>query len=80
MKLMDDADLDKLLRNPVLTALGSLQAEFAVYGSSFVRYRPEVLPFAAVPEEGTEVDADELLAHGTVILPIRPAEDRRRRV
>jgi GNAT superfamily N-acetyltransferase len=66
VKLMDDADFDKLLRNPVLTALGSLQAEFAVCGSSFVRYRPEVLPFAAVPEEGTEVDADELLAHGSV--------------
>jgi GNAT superfamily N-acetyltransferase len=63
---MDDADFDELLRNPVLTALGSLQVKFAMHGSSFVRYRPEVLPFAAVPEEGTEVDADELLAHGTV--------------
>ena len=63
---MDDADSDELLRNPVLMALGSLQVKFAMHGSSFVRYRPEVLPFAAVPEEGTEVDADELLAHGTV--------------
>ena len=63
---MNDADCDELLRNPVLTALSSLQVEFAMHGSSFIRYRPEVLPFAAVREEDTEVDADELLAHGTV--------------
>ena len=56
----------QLLSNPVLFALTSLQRDFAVQGSSFVRYKPQVLPFAAVHEEGAEVLADELLAHGPV--------------
>ena len=63
--MIDDSSA-QLLCNPVLFALTSLQRDFAVQGSSFVRYKPEVLPFAAVDEEGAEVLADELLAHGPV--------------
>lgn len=64
--MIDDGSA-QMLSNPVLFALDSLQREFCVRGTSFVRYRPQVLPFAAVTEEGTEVMADEVLAHGPIL-------------
>jgi ribosomal protein S18 acetylase RimI-like enzyme len=46
------------LRNPFYAALTTLQSDFAEHmGNGVLRYRPEVLPFAAVAEACTVVDA-----------------------
>jgi ribosomal protein S18 acetylase RimI-like enzyme len=53
------------LFNPVWQALTGTQREFVQEGSSFLRYQPDVLPFAAVPEAGMPVPMDDELASGT---------------
>lgn len=53
------------LTNPVWAALTGEQAAFSIE-TSCLRYSPEVLPFAAVPEAGTVVEVDPEVAFGPV--------------
>jgi ribosomal protein S18 acetylase RimI-like enzyme len=54
------------LFNPVWTALTGKQKDFARSGSSLLRYQPDVLPFAAVPQAGAMVPIDRELDFGTI--------------
>lgn len=56
----------KELVNPVFRALSAAHSRFALTGTSILRYQPDVLPFAAVSETATVIDADDVLVHGTV--------------
>jgi ribosomal protein S18 acetylase RimI-like enzyme len=59
------AEQDQLF-NPVWTALTGKQKDFALSGSSLLRYQPDVLPFAAVMEPGAVVSIDRELDAGTM--------------
>lgn len=48
------------LRNPFYSALRTRQGEFGERISNVFRYRPEVLPFASVEQDGEYVDAATL--------------------
>jgi ribosomal protein S18 acetylase RimI-like enzyme len=55
--------LDQLV-NPVSLALAGKQEDFALARHSYLRYQPDVLPFAAVSEAGTVVQIDSELDAG----------------
>ena len=56
--------MQDLLDNPAWAALTTVQSDFAQGTALAKRYRPGILPFAALAPEGTAADADPLMAAG----------------